>query len=631
MSASPNEKGGTPPGEISKTLTYDEKSSDHEAAHSTEHLDLANNVTARIRNPLAGISKEQLRTQVDHFLADSGLKEHASAFHKGALVAQEPASFESMAELDEEDKVALRREAKNRWDLPRRLYLTIAIASVGAMVQGWDQTGSNAANLSFPQEFGIAAAKGTANWERDQWIVGFINSIPYLSAALLGVWLTKPCNDLVGRRGCIFISGILLFVSPLASAFTHNWPSLLGCRIIMGVGMGLKGSTSPVFATEHAPTRVRAGLTSLWQTWVAFGLFIGYSANAVVARTGAIAWRLQLGSAFIPAIPLILFIYMCPESPRWLMARGRYVEAYSAFRKHNHTDVQAARELYYAHSLMQVENELKGSNSWINRFQELFTIPRVRRATLAAFVTMLSQQLCGINIIAFYSATIFVQAGFTELQALYVSIGFGALSWVFTFGANYAIDRVGRRWLNLVMFPQMFWSLLAAALCFLIDESHKTARVGSIAFFIFLFAVFYAFSAGPVPFAYTAEVFPIAQREQGMSFGVATNLFFASILGLTLFRILGALGSIGTFGLYAGFNLVAWLLLFLFAPETKNRTLEELDQTFSVPTRVFMRYQVTKTLPYWFKRYVLWNKSATIEPLYQVDAHMAESVVRAAQ
>lgn len=117
----------------------------------------------------------------------------------------------------------------------------------------------------------------------------------------------------------------------------------------------------------------------------------------MVARTGAIAWRLQLGSAFIPAIPLILFIYMCPESPRWLMARGRCVEAYSAFRKHNHTDVQAARELYYAHSLMQVENELKGSNSWINRFQELFTIPRVRRATLAAFVTMLSQQLCGIN------------------------------------------------------------------------------------------------------------------------------------------------------------------------------------------------------------------------------------------
>lgn len=85
--------------------------------------------------------------------------------------------------------------------------------------------------------------------------MGFVNSIPYLSAALLGVWLTKPCNDYFGRRGCIFISGILLLISPLASAFTHNWQSLLGCRIIMGVGMGLKGSSSPVFATEHSPMR----------------------------------------------------------------------------------------------------------------------------------------------------------------------------------------------------------------------------------------------------------------------------------------------------------------------------------------------------------------------------------------
>lgn len=139
-----------------------------------------------------------------------------------------------------------------------------------------------------------------------------------------------------------------------------------------------------------------------------------------------------------------------------------------------------------------------------------------------------------------------------------------------------------------------------------------------------------------------------------MSFAVCINLLFASILGLTLFRILGALGSIGTFGLYAGFNLVAWVLIFLFAPETKGecdgslrcrssstvtltpsllpplpgRTLEELDQVFSVPTRVFIRYQVTKTLPYWLKRYVLRQKSATIEPLYHVDSQMADSVVK---
>lgn len=130
----------SPSGELAKTLTYDEKS-DHEAAYPTEHIDLANNVSARIHNPLAGIPKAQLQSQVDDFVNQAGLQEYTSAFRKGALVAQEPANFESMQELDEADKAALRREAANRWDLPRRLYLTIAIASVGAMVQGWDQTG----------------------------------------------------------------------------------------------------------------------------------------------------------------------------------------------------------------------------------------------------------------------------------------------------------------------------------------------------------------------------------------------------------------------------------------------------------------------------------------------------------
>ncbi|CAO1618652.1 unnamed protein product [Sympodiomycopsis kandeliae] len=626
---SPSEKEKeSPSSEIIKQTLFiqdDEKVDEHNIEAPVLHkhqLNLANNAEGKIVNVLAGIPKHELYKQVEEFAKQHDLVDHTEILQKGALAAQSPSTFEDMDEFDENEKKYLRLEINSPWRIPIRLWMTIACCCIGAALQGWDQTGSNGAVLSFPKEFNIAAEKRQPNYERDQWLVGLITSMPYLASALVGCWLSKPFNDWFGRRGCIFITGIILIAAPIGSAVTQTWPQLLITRAIMGLGMGAKGSTVPIFAAEHSPTRIRAGLTASWQLFVAFGLFIGYSANAVVAKTGTIAWRLQLGSAFIPALPMTLGIWFTPESPRWLITRNKYRDAFNSLCAHNHTTLQAARELYYAHCLIEIEREASGSNGWLKRFTELFTIPRVRRATLAAFVVMLAQQLCGINIIAFFSASIFVQAGFTELQALNVSIGFGALSFVFCFGANYTMDTWGRRFLLLAGFPQMFWTLLAAGLCFLIPADDGHARVAGVATFIFLFAIAYALSEGPVPYAYCSEVFPVAQREQGMAFGVAITLFFATVLSITFFRIQAAFGNLGSFGLYAGFNIVALILIFLFLPETKGRTLEELDQVFSVPTRVFAKYQVTKTLPFWIKRYVLRDRNARLEPLYKIQDQM---------
>lgn len=118
---------------------------------------------------------------------------------------------------------------------------------------------------------GIAAPKGTADYEKDQWIVGLVTSMPYLASAFCGCWLSKPLNDWFGRRGCIFITGIILIAAPIGSAVSQTWPQLLITRAIMGLGMGAKGSTVPIFAAEHSPTRVRSGLTASWQLMVAFG------------------------------------------------------------------------------------------------------------------------------------------------------------------------------------------------------------------------------------------------------------------------------------------------------------------------------------------------------------------------
>ncbi|KAG6840947.1 hypothetical protein C0991_003131 [Blastosporella zonata] len=179
------------------------------------------------------------------------------------------------------------------------------------------------------------------------------------------------------------------------------------------------------------------------------------------------------------------------------MKKGRYREAYSSFKRLRNSELQAARDLYYVHRQLAEEMEVLRGSNYASRFIELFTIPRIRRATLASFVVMIAQQMCGINIIAFYSSSIFSLAGYTNKQALLASWGFA-------------------------------------------------------------------------------------------------------------------------FGFYAGLNIVALVMIFFLMPETKQRTLEELDYVFAVPTSRHISYQAKTFLPYWIRRYVLFRKTK-LEPLYNFD------------
>lgn len=256
---------------------------------------------------------------------------------------------------------------------------------------------SNGANLSFPVYFGIGNGDtpGAPNQIRDQWLVGLINAAPYIGSAFLGVWCSDPLNNLFGRRIVIFISAIFCLLTPIGGALAQSWQQLLVTRLLLGIGMGLKGATVPIFAAENAPARIRGALVMSWQMWTAFGIFLGFIANLVVAGAGKIAWRLQIGSAMIPAIPLVVGIFFCPESPRWLMKKNRYTEAYTSLRVLRFNEIQAARDLYYIHTLLELEASIVGKSSYITRFIQLFTIPRVRRATLASFTVMIAQQMCG--------------------------------------------------------------------------------------------------------------------------------------------------------------------------------------------------------------------------------------------
>ena len=229
-----------------------------------------------------------------------------------------------------------------------------------------------------------------------------------------------------------------------------------------------------------------------------------------------------------------------------------------------------------------------------------------------------------VNIIAFYSSTIFVQGGFSQKVALLVSWGFGMTMFIFAIPALYTIDRWGRRTLLLSTFPNMFWTLLAAGLSFYIPTENES-RIGAIALFIFLFTAFYGPGEGPCAFVYSAEVFPLSHREIGMSWAVATNNFWAATLSLTFPRMLSSLGPQGSFGFYAGLNVVALIFIFLALPETKQFTLEELDYVFSVSTLRHAKYQLTEVLPWWIKRYMFFQKNISSPQLY----HMRSATDRA--
>ncbi|KAK2823859.1 hypothetical protein FQN49_007549, partial [Arthroderma sp. PD_2] len=234
-------------------------------------VEFTENVTGEIKNPLADIPRGQLLEDVRNFAREFDLQDIIPLLEKGALVAQNPREFESLPELDEDDRKCLREEVTHRWKLPWGLYYTIFLNSIAAAIQGWDQTGSNGANLSFPIDFGIPDSRphctSDAVCEKNAWIVGFVNSVPYITIALFAGWLSDPINDWIGRRGTIFIAAIFSLLAPLGSAFTQNWGQLVICRILLGIGMGLKEVTVPVFSAENTPANVRGGLVMSWQVW----------------------------------------------------------------------------------------------------------------------------------------------------------------------------------------------------------------------------------------------------------------------------------------------------------------------------------------------------------------------------
>ncbi|KAI4281441.1 MAG: hypothetical protein L6R38_003679 [Xanthoria sp. 2 TBL-2021] len=584
-----------------------------------------------VENPLKRATREQAVLDAQSFAELNGMPEHAALFGRAALVARDPEHFDTVNDLTGDERAALAYEKDHKWHGPFMLWYSISLCAVGAATQGWDQTGSNGANLSFPQAFGLWDERlndgaGAVPPGRDEWIVGVINAIIFLTAGLIGAFIVDPLNHYFGRRGEIFITACILTATPIGSGFAQSWQGLFAARFVMGIGIGAKNATVPIYSAEMAPARIRGALVMFWQLWVVAGIFLGFCANVIVKDTGSISWRLQLGSAFIPSFILGIGIFFCPESPRWLMKHGKLAQGYNSMRRLRAHPIIGARDYYYSYVIYKEELKLARGAGYFARLWDCFAVPRIRRANYGASTVMIGQQMCGINIISFYSSSIFERVGYTAEQALYASLGYGAIQVVFTIPTLFLIDTKGRRTLTLITFPLMCIFLLAAGLSLLKTTGSRGEQIGPVVLFVYLFTIAYSLGEGPVAFQYSAEVFPTIQREQGMAWAVCINNTFAGILSLTFPRMQTVMTPTGAFGFYAGLNLIAWFLVFCFVRETKQLTLEELDQVFSVPTSKYISHELTVWLPWFIKRYVL-RKNIPRPPLLLEKEEKVEKIL----
>ncbi len=226
------------------------------------------------------------------------------------------------------------------------------------------------------------------------------------------------------------------------------------------------------------------------------------------------------------------------------------------------------------------------TTTFLTKFKFLFTVPRNRHAVYASYTVMISQQLCGINIIAFYSSTIFSSSGFSTTAALWASVVFGLINFLGAFPAVWTMDGFGRRKLLLWTLPAMAVTMASASLTFGLPSGNT--QLVLLAGLIYLFCALYSPGVGPVPVAYSAEVYPSSVREMGTSFGTFTASSWATVLSVTFPLLLDSLGEQGSFALYAVLNVVAWVLCWLFVRETKGVELEKMDAVFESSANVFI-------------------------------------------
>jgi SP family arabinose:H+ symporter-like MFS transporter len=435
--------------------------------------------------------------------------------------------------------------------LNNHLLVTCLIASLGGLLFGFDTAV-------------IAGTTGalTSTYHLSPLALGITVSSA-LWGTVLGAAFAGKMGDIAGRRTCLRALGMLYVLTALGCALAWGWYPLLCFRVLAGIAVGGSSVISPTYIAEIAPPKLRGRLVMAFQFNVVLGMLLAYLSNFSLGQLhlGAVDWRWKFSVAAVPALGFFLALFLIPESPRWLVGKGKQRAALEILKQNGDPDPEL--ELNEITRSLEDEAGSKGRNV----FQWRYRFPIFLAISIGMF-----NQLSGINAIMYYLNDIFEKAGFDRASSDYQAVLIGVTNLVGVTMAMFVIDRIGRKALLLIGSVGTTLCLLGVATIFRLNQYQ-----GALLWFLMGFIGCFTFSQGAVIWVYISEIFPNRVRAKGQSIGSFTHWFMNALVS-TAFPIAAAKWHSGPFYFFSGFTALQFIVVILFFPETRGVSLEAMEE-----------------------------------------------------
>jgi sugar porter (SP) family MFS transporter len=437
----------------------------------------------------------------------------------------------------------------------RFVYLAAAFAALGGLLFGYDTGVISGALIFIKQEFTLSTFE-------QELIVSIV-----LAGAIVGALSGGQLSDRFGRRATLLATSIVFIAGAVLCAAAPSIAVLVIGRVIVGLGIGLACTTVPVYISEVAPPEARGWQVSLFQLAITVGILGAYLVDFAYAKTGA--WRWMLGLAVIPGVILGAGMLVLPESPRWLAKYLHPDAAHAVLVRIRGTNDVDSEFRDIIGSLEQAEEH--------GRWADLLS-PTVRPALVVGIGLAIFQQITGINTVIYYAPTIVLTAGIPSASgAILATAVIGLVNVIMTIVAMWLIDRVGRRPLLLVGIAGMTVCLGVLGAAFRMQaETSTVAWVAVIT--LMAYVAFFAISLGPIFWLLIAEIYPLQIRGLAEGTAAGSNWIFNLVVSITFLSLVQAVGPSWTFWLYGVLSIAAFAFSYYMVPETKGRTLEEIEQ-----------------------------------------------------
>lgn len=432
------------------------------------------------------------------------------------------------------------------------------IITLGSFLFGFDTGIISGALLFISEDFGLSSFEQ-----------GTVVSV-LLLGAMAGALCSGGIADRVGRRRTLGALGVVFIAGIAIAALATGYPMMLLGRLVMGLGVGGVSAVVPTYLSEISPTRIRGRMLTLNQLLITVGLLASYLVN--LAFAGSENWRAMFWIGAIPAAALVIGIAWVPESPSWLVRRGRLDQARAALgRVTDDAGTRAVIDGYRGQEdARRREDEADGATG-VGGMRRLLA-PRVRPALVVALTLAVVQQFAGINTIIYYAPTIMRESGLSASNAIFYSVFIGIINLAMTVVSIRLVDRVGRRPLLLVSLAGMLVTLTLLGLSFVADLDSLITLTCML-----LYIVAFAIGMGPVFWVLLGEVFPARERAEGAAVGSTTNWLANFAISLAFLPLVNAIGQGETFWLFAVVCAVGVWFVGRYVPETRDRRQEEID------------------------------------------------------